>query len=242
MQKGRACRQAGFAVLWIIVGILILAVVASGAYYLGRVTVPKTQPQSQIVTSSPQPTTSPVIDETASWKLFNRETLGVKFKYPPEFYYKETVAGTGYGPQRAIEFTNTSRQFFFDVYLFSDGGVPPYLETEQTKELNGEVWKVFTPKKGVQICDAGNCGELNPVYYTAKNGNLYQFTYKADELKPTIEQILSTFVFSTPDSNEGKQCGYLRGNPPLIPCPSGYECRSDMPGVERSSGQCVKLQ
>jgi len=88
--RGVQYKQKGF-VQFIILGIVVLAVVAAGAFYVGKQTAtPKPQPQSQVVTSqpSPTPTSSPaptITDETANWKTYTDNERGFLLKYPPDW-------------------------------------------------------------------------------------------------------------------------------------------------------------
>lgn len=80
--------QKGFAPLIIILGILVTVIIAGGIFYLGRVTTPKIQPQTSVVTSTPQPTSVPQAtpsqspDETSNWKTYTNNALGFSIKYP----------------------------------------------------------------------------------------------------------------------------------------------------------------
>lgn len=51
--------QKGLATILILVGILIIALIAGGAYYLGRQTTHLPQTQNPLVTSTPQPSSTP---------------------------------------------------------------------------------------------------------------------------------------------------------------------------------------
>lgn len=64
--------QKGQAPTLILVGILIIAILTSGVYYLGRQ-----------ISSKPQfsPIPSP-INQTLSWKTYTNKSLGIEFKYP----------------------------------------------------------------------------------------------------------------------------------------------------------------
>lgn len=77
MQKG--------SIQLIVIGIVVLVIVAAGAFYLGKqVSTPK--PQSQTSTTQPtisQPSPSPTPDETANWKTYTNQGLGFTIKYLP---------------------------------------------------------------------------------------------------------------------------------------------------------------
>ncbi|MBI2020732.1 hypothetical protein HYS94_04985 [Candidatus Daviesbacteria bacterium] len=82
--------QKGFAPLLIIVGILVVGLIAGGAYYLGSVGAPK--PQTPVVNQTPQPTA----DETANWKTYTNENLEFTIKYPSDWTVHEFPVDTQY--------------------------------------------------------------------------------------------------------------------------------------------------
>ena len=76
--------QKGFGVIYILVGILVVTLIAGGAFYLGGQTTPK-----PVVTSSSQPSISPDVSpaptdagETTNWKTYTNTKYGFSFKYP----------------------------------------------------------------------------------------------------------------------------------------------------------------
>lgn len=74
--------QKGQILIWIIVGVLVIAV-AGGAYYLGRSTTPKPSATPNVISQTPQPTpTSSPVDETANWKTYTNDRFGYSIKYP----------------------------------------------------------------------------------------------------------------------------------------------------------------
>lgn len=87
--------QEGFAPLFVLVSILILVLVAGGAYYLGQTKikpVPNSQPIIGNLSSLPSPTqlvptqqpqTSIMPDETVNWKTYTNKKYGFSFNYPP---------------------------------------------------------------------------------------------------------------------------------------------------------------
>ncbi|MBI3103621.1 hypothetical protein HYZ05_01650 [Candidatus Daviesbacteria bacterium] len=74
--------QKGQALVYILVGVLIIGVVAGGAYYLGRQTTTKPTPAPVVTSQTPQPTPSPSPDETANWKTYTSNKFSFSIKYP----------------------------------------------------------------------------------------------------------------------------------------------------------------
>lgn len=71
--------QKGFAPIFIIVGILTIATVAGGAYYLGtRKPVNVVPSPTPVVTSSPSDASPISTDtgETANWKTYSNSQIG----------------------------------------------------------------------------------------------------------------------------------------------------------------------
>ncbi|MBI2330215.1 hypothetical protein HYU94_02410 [Candidatus Daviesbacteria bacterium] len=64
-------KQKGFTLILVIIGILVLAAVAGGAYYFGK---------SQISQPTITPASSP--DETANWKTYTNTEYGYLVRYP----------------------------------------------------------------------------------------------------------------------------------------------------------------
>lgn len=93
------CKQKGLALVYLLVGIIILAVVAGGAYYFGKSQVSKPVSQNSVVTSQtlPQvtPVSSPVLDETANWKTYNSLNNLYSLRYPSNWYQ--------YGDKQALK-------------------------------------------------------------------------------------------------------------------------------------------
>lgn len=83
--------QKGFSPLIIILGIILVIGIASGAYYFGKTQVPKPQSQNPVITSqipqtTPTPSPSPApsgAGETANWKTYTNNYF--TFKYPTDW-------------------------------------------------------------------------------------------------------------------------------------------------------------
>lgn len=85
--------QKGF-VQFIVLGVVILAIVAAGAFYLGKQISKQpvsSQPgkQNQVVTSQSTPSSTSVVDETANWKTYTNTKFGIKFEHPTEYYTED---------------------------------------------------------------------------------------------------------------------------------------------------------
>lgn len=84
--------QKGQATVLILVGILVIAVVASGAFYLGRQTTPKLSPTPVASQLSSPTDTSPVptgTGETANWKTYTNDKNGFSLQYPRDLTVSE---------------------------------------------------------------------------------------------------------------------------------------------------------
>ena len=174
---------------WLKWGLVLVLVVAfsSGTTYLVLNSQSPKQPPPQITQTTPTPTPS---DETANWKTYKSDKLSIEFKYPPQFSYTESIAGI----QNTLYFKDKDREFTLEK-LISEGGVPPYLETNKTQVFNGLIWKVSTQSKDAKYCDAGMCSSLAPSYYIYKNNSMYSLIYRPEDLRETIEKILTSVNF-----------------------------------------------
>lgn len=79
--------QKGFGSILILVGILVLAAVAVGAYYFGKSQTLKPQIQNPVaVSQTPQPISTPSAsqDEISNWKTYTNDKYNFSFKYPKE--------------------------------------------------------------------------------------------------------------------------------------------------------------
>ena len=93
--------QKGQALIFLLVGILIIAALG-GAYYLGRQTTPKVtssiQPTLNPADASPAPTGAGVSGapngaaETANWETYTNTKYSFEFKYPPTWSVIESKA------------------------------------------------------------------------------------------------------------------------------------------------------
>lgn len=122
------CKQKGFAPVLILVGILVLGMVAGGAYYFGKSQVSKPQPQNPVIASQiPQPVSSPSAspDETASWKTYTNNNFTFSIKYPVGILpYTENRIDTKDNLFLRLSDLNSERQasvnFYIQVYKNND--------------------------------------------------------------------------------------------------------------------------
>ncbi len=90
-------REKGFASILIILGIILFASIAGGAYYLG-ISKNKSQTQSPLTTPTPQltliqeGTSNP--DETSNWKKYINKNLQYQISYPGADQYQENFPGS----------------------------------------------------------------------------------------------------------------------------------------------------
>ncbi len=95
------CKQKGFAPILVLVGILVIAMVAGGAYYyasnklvyFGKSQVIKPQVQNQVISQTPHPVSSVqpalISDEITNWKTYTGKNY--TFKYPETWVIKQSI-------------------------------------------------------------------------------------------------------------------------------------------------------
>ncbi|MDO8498477.1 MAG: hypothetical protein Q7S44_01705 [bacterium] len=133
--------QKGFALIFILVGALVL-VGLGGAFYFGKLKFPQTSfPGNPSITVTPQvsPTPTPKADETANWKTYTNTKYGYSFKYSPDSNIKEERGRDDIGlPDHAL-ITNRLGEIRIP-YL-----APPDWRNSGVKEINidGKTGKKF---------------------------------------------------------------------------------------------------
>lgn len=203
------CKQKGFAPILILVGILIIAAVAGGAYFLGKQATPKTSQSLQPITTS-QP--SPIPDEIASsdpsvanWRTYTNIKYGFSFKYPDEYL------PFGFNGDKFTLATPMDTKVTVDVAADRIMREPVlWFEIETTektaRELTNEWLKkyphnqplvrdiIFGGKPAIE--GRGQTGGYNFPYrliIIPRNGFLMMITQALEE--PLLDAILSTFKF-----------------------------------------------
>lgn len=119
-------RQKGQALIWIIVGVLVIAAVAGGAYYLGKQTTPKPSPNPVVTPQTSQPVIGAlsnnteissvpsfrlnIAGRTEGWKTATYPKYGFSISYPADWPIKEFTTPTSYSsfPGNTIMFNQTS--------------------------------------------------------------------------------------------------------------------------------------
>ncbi len=95
--------QKGQTPVLILVGILIIIVVAGGAYFLGKSANSKPSSTPVVTSQSPQPALIPQstpdaspaptgAGETTNWKIYTNSEYGFSFKYPSNWKYEPNPA------------------------------------------------------------------------------------------------------------------------------------------------------
>lgn len=95
--------QKGFALIFILIGVLLLALVGGGAFYFSRLSDIKSQPQNYVITSQTlQPTVVPSeqnqsqippffnivsSQDATNWKIYKNDYWKFQFKYPPTWSF-----------------------------------------------------------------------------------------------------------------------------------------------------------
>jgi len=216
--------QRGQTGILILVGVLLLVVVAGGAYYLGRQTSPKS-PSAPVVTSQiPQPTPASSFDvnpaptgarETANWKIYTSSHANYSFKYPQEWPLVIVPVSTGCNPCiEDIDFTPNyipnSGDTTLGVIIVNKEPKIQSLDDYVNIQVKGDESKInlnYTTLGGEKAVSYKLSGGIPPLpiieYVVVKNG--YQYILRIEDSKETnknrdkniqiFNQILSTFKF-----------------------------------------------
>ena len=211
--------QRGFSSVYILVGILVIAAIAGGAYFLGRSNQSKpgqivSQPQPTLQpTSIPQP--SPPPTDTKDWKIYTNVTYGYEIKYPPDKFIdcsaedsfiiydkhsNDTICAAGEGPYGGLSIskvnnaTLANQSSYPECYSSKEepikvGGIDGTKHTNTLKSENNDCNKTIVAATRLR-----NYILLN------NKGVSFQIVFNDavnEQLKltQTINQILSTFRF-----------------------------------------------
>ncbi|OGE18580.1 hypothetical protein A3D83_03265 [Candidatus Daviesbacteria bacterium RIFCSPHIGHO2_02_FULL_41_10] len=192
--------QKGSALIFLLVGIVVLAAIG-GAFYLGRSTTPKPSPAQVVTSQTPQPTSTPqpfsVPDETINWKTYTNNLFNFSLKYPPDLLYSS--AGNDSGNSGYITFERYSKEYF--TLSLSDDFAPTSAENFMGSKplskriIGGKEWDYYNFYYQDKLIKSLN---YNVIAFTTVNNNfLYSFVFN-NQTKLTSEQdqILSTFKFT----------------------------------------------
>ena len=120
-------RNPGFAAILVLV---LLVLIAAGAYYLGT---------QKGLTIFPflQTYSTPASDPTAIWKTYTNETFGIAFDYPPDFRVEEDRVPTIYiNPQQYSIFDNPMGSSEPASWIsIESSAFPGYWTEERAKKL-----------------------------------------------------------------------------------------------------------
>lgn len=193
--------QKGQALIFLLLGILLLVGVASGTYYLGRQTTSKPPPASVVTTPIPQTTPTPSLtsasnNETANWKTYTGELYS--FKYPSDYKPTEDTTNDTYVVKIDFKSSSDTPPFSFEIRKAST------LADEVTYrkwQINGHQNNSVDEGKPVSI--AGINGQI----LTVTNGSSTdkqsiviflknQYAYTLTVNSSLAEQVLSTFKFT----------------------------------------------
>lgn len=181
-------------ILWVGLGLLVLAVTGIGAYYL--IFRETTSTPSPTPVSTQAPTSTP--DPTANWETYINSEYKFSFKYPTDFSIEEMSVPTN---EYAQVIVNKDEVDEFTIkasmdYLPAD--VVYFLDTASTGEkvVGGNTWQTYLLPDGYGD-EPGT--QTSPIYglQLEKNSVLYTITFSGQtETTSTQDQILSTFRFT----------------------------------------------
>lgn len=208
--------QKGFGVVYILVGVLILAVVAGGAYYLSRSIFPKSSPNPVITSQTPQPTPTLSPDQTANWKTYTNPNFKFLIKYPLDWQVSQVKESAeifivGFG-QIGIKDYKGDPFSIVDLVVKADSeskitNLEKIPETVGMEEFMGSFkvdkyvdWSDITingikAKRADHLyCQSGSCHNI----LFKKDNKVYGITMNqgGEDLLKIFSQMLSTFKFT----------------------------------------------
>lgn len=183
-------KQKGIAPIIII---LLIAVVAAGAYLFGTKNILKLPTSLSLPLISPSSTTDP----TASWKTYTSK-VGVEFKYPNDWTQSQEQQ-----PNSSLITLKSPKGTLLNLSIVPEGfGFPCLKEISEEKIILNN--KVEATKTILETVSGDECGtseqmETILVLFTLTNNNyLISYLYPIEEKNTErilIDQILSTFKF-----------------------------------------------
>lgn len=190
--------QKGFSVIYILVGILIIAGIAGGAYYFGKSQSNKptaiTQSPTPVITfQTPQLTPSPV-DETANWKTYTEGNYSVK--YPLNYQVKEQKQD-GWVQFYMPKTPSSEQDYWQEEFMV---WIKDTSETNAcNKKVNGYPDAKCIKVNGIDLLNwVHSPQEIGPLAFTytaIHNGKEYEISFLKVKAEKK-DQILSTFKFT----------------------------------------------
>lgn len=203
--------EKGQTVLWIMVGVLIIAGIAGGAYYLGKSTTPKSSPAP--VVTSPAATqrgeqtsqSSPIKDaspaptgagETANWKTYTDNIDNFTVRYPQSWtvnrFRNQIIFATTDQPGGRIELTINNE---------NDISIEPFKKLQNTANNTISVKEIVINSLSVSEVHHISCITNNDCITVVlkSGGKIFAFSPWIESERYSdldiIYKILSTFKF-----------------------------------------------
>lgn len=195
------CKQKGQFSILILVGILVVATIATGAYFLGK----SGKSESTKVVTQPQLTPAPAevpieeIEEISNWKTYTNSKYGYSVKYPEtwkitEDSLSETSSLIVKGQPFKIIRIRKGEGINTEITINPEGLIV-FNPNPEAQKVTGKVGKMNVTR----YYFTNNIGVLVEWYRDFGNTKLTVFTIETyinkDDLK-TVNQILSTFRFT----------------------------------------------
>ncbi len=156
--------QKGFTPILILIGVLLIAGVAGGAFYLGRVSTPKLESQNPVFTSQSSPTPTALhIDETVGWKTYTDEVQKFAIKYPSN-YIRQDIELDGY---------YNSPIFYSPSLMYDESG--KIVEGNSMQVFITKYWEFGTGKEVIKTLD-----DIEQEIKSAKSGPKYTLIERVD--------------------------------------------------------------
>lgn len=188
--------QKGFSIIWIIlvlVGILILVVVAVGSYYFGK--MKGVYDLETSLGSIPKPSTStPIPSETANWKTYTDNTFGFSFKYPANWKIDQIPNNTS---GRDINFFKEGEKKVPTTNMHTKGNEVFRIMTYGDESIFENLKSSVVPAPQAITVNGKPALKMDGQVDILVNKKVVHLEITTDESKSYIEQILSTFKFTS---------------------------------------------